>query len=201
MKMSKVPQLLAGDAIEILGRPPLLGHEDAERFDQLFLQFSVVIEPRDMIEWMLVKELAELSFEIERWGRLSIGLLERSRKDALADNLGSIDDQEGVPAGVRRRNGMKQAALFFEDEGGRRAIGDKLRKYSQNVDTVMATSFALNLPEIAAAARLKAEAEGRRNRCLRQIDKYRAGLGKKARLVIEAEAAEVKDAGKKEIAK
>jgi|SRR5580704_779209 hypothetical protein len=61
------------DIREIWGGPPLLRNESAETSEKLAGQISQAVGPIDVIEWLWVKDVLDLSWEIRR-------LLRRSRQ-------------------------------------------------------------------------------------------------------------------------
>jgi hypothetical protein len=74
---------IPGDIRDIWGDPPLLRNEDPEIYDKLAGQISQAVGPIDVIEWLWVKDVLDLSWEIRRLRRFKTMLiqLERATKE------------------------------------------------------------------------------------------------------------------------
>lgn len=68
---------------DVFGRPPLLRDEDANLYDALFSRVVAAARPRDPFEWMLLKDYADLAWEIFRLRRAKAGIIDGARKNAL----------------------------------------------------------------------------------------------------------------------
>ena len=80
-----VPRALIPDDIaELLGPRPLLSGESAERYDAMFARFIVEFEPDGVIEWVLLRDVHDLTWEIQRVRVLIASLVDSSRGEALA---------------------------------------------------------------------------------------------------------------------
>ena len=67
------------DIREIWGDPPLLRNESAETYEMLARQISQAVGPTDVIEWVWVKDILDLSWEIRRLRRFKTILIELER--------------------------------------------------------------------------------------------------------------------------
>ena len=67
------------DIREIWGDPPLLRNESAETYEMLARQISQAVGPTDVIEWVWVKDILDLSWEIRRLRRFKTMLIELER--------------------------------------------------------------------------------------------------------------------------
>src|SRR5262245_54185822 len=62
---------------KILGKPPLLLHEDENLYFTLLNRIADAIQPTDL-EWLWVKDFVDLSWEVMRLRRLKAALLNRA---------------------------------------------------------------------------------------------------------------------------
>jgi hypothetical protein len=64
---------------KIWGEPPLLRNEDPGIYEKLARQISQTVAPIDVIEWLWVKDILDLSWEIRRLRRFKTTLIELRR--------------------------------------------------------------------------------------------------------------------------
>ena len=77
---------------EVLAPPPLLlPGENLERYHALRQAIFADLAPRSAIEWLLAIDVAELSWEIQRYRILRHRLLEAYRQNAIEAALRRID--------------------------------------------------------------------------------------------------------------
>ena len=76
------------------GPPPLLEGEDAALYDELVGRMCAAVKPVDIIDELFVADLVSLAWEIMRWRRLKVGLLQASVHDALQEFLQQRLDYE-----------------------------------------------------------------------------------------------------------
>jgi hypothetical protein len=69
------------------GPPPLLAGEDAALYDELVGGMCAAVKPVDIIDELFVADVVYLAWEILRWRRLKVGLLQASLHDALQEFL------------------------------------------------------------------------------------------------------------------
>jgi hypothetical protein len=69
---------------DLLGPAPVLSTEDARRYEKILKSFAQCVQPRDFIEWMLVRDLADERWEIERLRRFKHQLVEELYKVHVA---------------------------------------------------------------------------------------------------------------------
>ena len=64
--------------LELLGPPPLLASESPIRFQRFLTQFVVDLDPKSITEWMLLGDVVNVSWEIQRYRRAKTTLLKLS---------------------------------------------------------------------------------------------------------------------------
>jgi hypothetical protein len=73
--------LIPTEIVEIFGNPPVLGVENRQAYDQLLAHLVLEWKPRNITEWLFVRDLADISWEIFRHGvRSRIRSRSHSRK-------------------------------------------------------------------------------------------------------------------------
>jgi hypothetical protein len=71
----------------LIPHPPMLSGESEEEFLRLYSALEDAIEPRDILEEMLVAELAAANWEILRLRRFKALVIENQRRSALSSLL------------------------------------------------------------------------------------------------------------------
>jgi hypothetical protein len=104
-KSSGINLLIPDDIQDLFGDPPVLRGEDENLYDTLMVQFTKLVEPKDLIEWWWVKDLTDHSWEIRRLRRFKVLFVEVKRDQAHENlqvfALAKVDeDAEYVPVPV-----------------------------------------------------------------------------------------------------
>jgi hypothetical protein len=184
------PKLLFGPA-------PILEEEDAKAYDDLLAHVSSAVKPPDFIGEIWVCDVVDLTWEILRWRRLKINLVERAMVAALQHTLAPL-----MPNRPAETGGNPSLILDFTPgppspeyelarkwAAGSPAAVDQVKKLmsSANVtmETVMARAFMDKLDDIERIDRFITIAEGRRNAVLREIDRRRSTFAHSLRETVQ----------------
>jgi hypothetical protein len=77
--------------LPMLGQPQLLVGENADLYDELLARFSAAANPADIFDEMFIREVVALQWEVLRWRRLKLSLLQAAAvaqlKAFLRENL------------------------------------------------------------------------------------------------------------------
>jgi hypothetical protein len=177
------PPLVAAPAmLDLFGKPPVLRSEDANHYDALLSRLVVAARPRDPFEWMLLKDYADLAWEIFRLRRAKTGIIDGARKGALVMIL------------HRFQLNVLAAREFHSDPDTRALVLQQLA--DQGLDEEIITHEAVSncSGKLAALDRLIASAEYRRNAMLREMDHHRGNLAMRLRTAPDVVDAEIEDA-------
>ena len=60
--------------------PPLVGNERREDYDVLFEAIATALQPQDIIQWLHVKEFADISWELQRERRIKAEIIMLNEK-------------------------------------------------------------------------------------------------------------------------
>jgi hypothetical protein len=77
--------IIPEDIAAILGRPPVLRTEDPRAYEQLFAAQVREWGPQDTSEWLYVRDLTDLEWEILRLQHAKLNVLKIALKNALAE--------------------------------------------------------------------------------------------------------------------
>ena|SRR5208283_3815161 len=167
------------DHVLALARPPLLPGENEAHFTALASQLVAAAKPKDTIEEILVRDVIDLTWEIQRLRRAKAGLLTVSMGDGLEQVLAAIGHGGHLDRKTLSRNwmtGQKQA---------QQTVRKALFEAGLSLDEVTASTLEIKLDSVERLDRMLASAEARRNNSLREIDRHREALGAGMRKGIE----------------
>jgi hypothetical protein len=176
------PAAPAPTMTDVFGKPALLHDEDANLYDALFSRVVAAARPRDPFEWMLLKDYADLAWEIFRLRRAKAGFVNTMHKNALVAVLQklALDPKPGL--------------LFHKNPAAKAAILEQLALHGLDENVVTAEAVVACCDELALLDAMIKSAESRRNAMLREIDYHRGGLATRLRDapdVIDAESEDV----------
>jgi hypothetical protein len=78
----------------VFGPPQLLADEDPAAYDELLGRLHAAVKPDDIIDVMLIADVAALEWDVLRWRRLKISLLQSQGLNELEKLLAIILDYE-----------------------------------------------------------------------------------------------------------
>ena len=88
-------RLIPPEIADILGHPPVLSTENRQAYDALMTQLVLEWKPRNIIGWMFVHDITNVSWEIFRHRRAIANLFAISFKTALRAVLTDVLPEEG----------------------------------------------------------------------------------------------------------
>jgi hypothetical protein len=183
----RTPTVVAGPAgavpamTDVFGKPALLRDEDANLYDALFSRVVAAARPRDPFEWMLLKDYADLAWEIFRLRRAKAGFVDGMRNNASFYVLEKL----GIKPSI--------ASQYHKDPAIKAAILDQFAAHGLGEEVITAEAVVLCCGQLAALDAMIASAETRRNAMLREIDYHRGGLATRLRDAPDVVDAETED--------
>jgi hypothetical protein len=92
---------------------PLLGRERREEYDAFFSAISMAQPPSDAIDWLLVKDLVDLSWEIRRERRIKVEIVKLNQTEVVCDLLKStFNKADRLRSDLNRIFGARTEAQF-----------------------------------------------------------------------------------------
>lgn len=185
--------------LAIFGPIPLLPGENAAAYDDLLVRVSGNLKPADIFEEMWVREIVDLSWELQRWRRHLLGFLATAIPKTLERILKPLAQNQPEAGSGRGSFIARLHAAEASLEGGSTlatdwAAGDPaaiervdklLASAGLTMDNVIAQTTASELDKIERFNRLVASAEWRRNAALREIDRHQTSFVQKLRSEID----------------
>lgn len=175
------------EAIRLLGPAFVLSTESARDFDLVFAKLLTCLKVRDELEVILVRDLAEASWEMHRYGRLRGLSLERSFKQILdfqvqrvkaqrarkQERIGTIAEHATMtPPDIAKATHLELEVLASDSD-----IKEILDRTPTELDHAHALEKRLSFHKDVEA--VIASISRRRNEALHMLDLYRAGLGRR----------------------
>ena len=189
-KLNVLP-LIPDDLKELFGKRPLVAGEKASDYDALLSRIVAAIAPEDFIIWLYVKDIADLTWEIQRYRRWMAAIINNGRLEALGRLLRPIIAGMVPGFAAEQRTSVFAVKLWSEDPKEKEAVKLLMAKFAFDDTSISAEAFIERLPTIEMIERLQSSAGRRRERTLKEIDRYRAKYSRRARDVVDAESIEI----------
>ena len=150
---------------------PLLGRERPEEYRAFFSAIAMAEPPSDAVDWILVKDLVDLSWEIRRERRIKTEIVKLNQTEVVCNLLKSTFDKSNrVASDLNRIFGARpEAQSWASNADARPGIDAKLTEKGHDPDSVLAQAYVRGAGEIDAIDRRIALFELRRNRTLKEI--------------------------------
>jgi hypothetical protein len=132
------PTTIPAHIAAIFGRFPVLGTENRQAYENLIVELALEWRPRNTTEWLLVKDFADLSWEILRLRRAKASVLEIFFKEALAGvfvdvlpGYRRLLTHEGTEAQSKQfRKAEALADAWYEGPEEQERVKSELAKYA-----------------------------------------------------------------------
>ena len=189
MSLSPLPAAAPSPALppglaELFGPPPLLPGEDGAAYEALFERIGATLKPRDIVEWLLARDVVDAAWESARLRRLRASLRTIGQRRGLKSLLveAGLDPFAG-PAG---EVSVEEAADAYHDGAPffREAVERALAERGYLREAIEAQRLRFDRANLEAIDRMAAAAGQRRDRVLRTVERRRAGLRAKLRLAL-----------------
>ena len=170
----------------LLGPGWIVEGEDPDCYEELLAQVGAAAQARDIIEWLLVKDIVALSWEIQRTRRIRDTLLRTMRLEAMVSLLASLLPDEVPIVSQLRASKLARLSLNGDQEAEKKVKG-LLGQAGLRFEDITMRTIATNAQEFDRIDEQTARYEYRRDALLRQIERRRAGLAKKVSDIVDVE--------------
>ena len=167
------------DLDKMLGTRPILPSEDHKAYDQLTYKFRAAISPKDIVEEILVRDVIDLTWEVQRLKNYKNQILQFNQGSALE----KVFDQIFGYGSVKREliDKWKKGDPLAKEK-----VNQELTSRGFEISVVDAMNFRLNIGDIERIDRLIMQAEARRMAHLREVQRHRSFLAEIMREAIAA---------------
>jgi hypothetical protein len=151
-KLIKPPKQLE----QFLDDPPLVGTERREDYENFLSMIARAAKPVDAIDWLLVDDVAYLSWEIRRERRIKAEIIKSRQKEAQFQSELAITRADFKLAQIA----AKDASAFKKKD---------LKPEAKEADSMLAEGYILGDYDIDVIDKRIASYEYRRNTALREM--------------------------------
>jgi hypothetical protein len=151
-------------------KPPVLISENPSEYEAVFASLVNAVGPNNAFEWMLFKDLVDLSWEIRQSGNSKAAIINMKWKEALymiAVSLLEGDEEE------RSRVAQELVDQWFTSAQARASVLELLQKHQLAEDAIVAQATALGLAELEMLDRKIERARVCRTGIMRDIEHHR----------------------------
>jgi hypothetical protein len=185
----------------LYGPPPVLSTESTEDFDRIFDAVMSAVQPRNIIEFIPMRHFVCAEWMINRYIRHTALVLERKYIDARRSRVICGKDS-GIAKGMAtslvhkacKEGDHNFSSLVDQVEGSDMTMKEIIETPPKVMDHNRALETSIKVQE--QLNDMIARQTAIRNDCLRQLELYRAGLGKDlekaTKEIVDAEFSEVK---------
>jgi hypothetical protein len=168
---------------DLLSAPPLLDHENEDRFLDLFESFRIYAEPENIVDYHLVYTATVSKWETARYRFMATAVTSNHQHAGLKSLFMQTHDDASIPIAERRVAGdaAKNAKRCLTDSDYREEAYLDFESMGYIPD---GQAFLLSLPALATIERLAASAEKRYAASIKEIEKRRADRAAKRRLAV-----------------
>jgi hypothetical protein len=161
-----------------LGKPAVLSTESLQAYKEQVDWYELTLDPTDPYEVALVRDVIDAGFEVARYGRLKVALIESKVHEIEAKRAQALAEKREV---IAKRVAAKSSAPASEPQ-------EALDHLVEEVDAILlgpvselehARAFQAVLTEYEIVDRLQMRAIARRDNAIVQLERYREGMGKR----------------------
>ena len=166
------------DIQDLLGKPPLLKHENKDHYLALMRRLASTTRPDDFIEWLWVRDVADLTWEIIRWRRLKVALMDSGRQRAIEHFVRQVSAPGPMVSVDAASDAAILAEKWFTEPKSKKQVDQLLAKHELDAESIAAQAFAQARADLETAEKLLAACEIRRNDALNAIERRRQAFGR-----------------------
>jgi hypothetical protein len=166
-------RIIPESVARFLDSPPLLVGEDPAEYRHLLEEVALAISPKNVIEWLGVKDVCDFSWEMFRLQRLKGAVVTLGRKPALEKILHKVINR-------KRPDYAEQVHRLSADWFTNLTVKEEVRKIFEPMnlseESINAQAFSDSCDKISVLDNFLGNAALRRNNALKEIERNRASL-------------------------
>jgi hypothetical protein len=161
----------------LFGKPPLLRSEDPKLYWQLINHLIQAIKPKDVIDWLWMKDIADYGWEVFRLQRFKTCTIDLAQHRAVETVLRRLLPRlsKSGSADVAEQVSRLAHGWFTDPKVKEEALG-ALKAYGMAADVIDAEAFTTCVEKLQAIDGLLGIATVRRDASLREIERKREAM-------------------------
>ncbi len=176
----------------IFQKTPLLIGESTRAYDGICMALIRSIGPQHHLEWLLLKQVLDLYWEIHRWTKFKSDIVNMSWREALRQAFESIIEGEDDD---RRCTAQKHVDEWYSTPAAQESTRRLLLKHGIDEEAITTQAMALRLPELEMIDKRLERARVSQMATLREIEHYRVAgtwqAGKGLQQIVDAEVSSI----------
>lgn len=155
---------------------PVLITESREEYRRLRRALRKEIGPEGPLERMYIRDIGQLEWEIRRWRRAKVALLNAAFRDALRDVISEVMCGPDDVSWELTDKANELAFAWFSDQEVQQRIAQRLEEFGLDATAIEAKVLQSCSSRLGEFDRLLASAESRRTKSVRALAEYRSSL-------------------------
>jgi hypothetical protein len=171
---------IPADLVEFFDDPPLVGDELLEDYRKFFGAIAVGLKPVDAIDWLYVRDVVDLSWQIRRERLVLAGVVKSFQTEVVLDRLKETADASDAleAATYRIFKASDDARRWASDSSARNEIDARLASKGHSPAAVLAQAYMRGVSHIDAIDKRIASYEARRVAIVREIERRNEKLAR-----------------------
>jgi hypothetical protein len=165
---------------KIFGKPPIMAGENPADYEQLMDLVREDVDPQDLQEWLLMRDIVDAAWELLRLRGLKVGMLHAMIPRAVDSQ---IYDAAGLrPAGSTLAPAIRKhlVGIVAGDEGAKRDLEKLFEQHGLTLDVIAAAAFEKAIVQQLHTDRMVGAAQDRRKAAYAELERLRAQKAKRA---------------------
>jgi len=167
--MSKIPSRVR----KLFGKPPIMAGEDPAEYQELLELVRADVQPQDLQEWFLMRDIAHAEWEVFRLRGMKVGMLHamapRAMSSLMADAEGLLPPKAEWVVPVRKL----LVGVVAGDKQANQDLERLLEGFGLTLDVVTAAAFGETIMSQLHTDRMVAAAYERRNTAYAELERRR----------------------------
>jgi hypothetical protein len=171
----------------LLGPSWLIEGEDPKLYDELLGRVGAAVQPTDIIDWLLLKDIVAITWEIQRSRRQRETVVRMGRLKAIEQILEQVVPPAGMMGRIERNDDISRLAsewLNGDAKANRRVLA-LIAGAGFSPNDVIAHTLTVQAKELGRIDDQTQRHESRRDAMLQQIERRREGFAQRVRRASE----------------
>jgi hypothetical protein len=153
----------------LCSKPPIIAGEDPTAYAQLMDLISSEVEPANVAEWLLTKDIADAEWELMRLNGFKAGMINQRMRRSLQNHIDQITSAKNLPSGQQLMHG-----LVSGDSNAQQQVEKLFGEHKLILQDLAALAFENNIAAQVQTDALARAAASRRSSAYTELERLRA---------------------------